>query len=685
LLVFEDLHWAEPTLLELISFLALGDGAAPLMFVCSARPELTESAPAFTARSEKKHVLSLDTLTADAAVELLRELLGDSSLAETPVAAALIRNAGGNPLFLEESVRMLRDRGLVDAERWRTETLDDLPIPTNVQSLISARLDQLSVDEKRCAHTGSVIGAVFWSGAVRHLNMSDDPSTSLEVLVKRDFVQRHDVSTIADEVEFAFKHILIRDVAYGQLPKGRRAEMHVRFADWVTILPASADEFVEIVAWHLEQACRLSREIARSPIEPPILAAAGALANAARRAERREGLREAVRYYERALEVLGSDYLEEGLELRLSRARAHGALGELAEASEQLETVASDALQFNRPDLRSFALTTLGNIGHRQGRPSEARQRLDEAGELARQCGDRSLRVRATFGLAAVRADYESDAEGGAEDLRRAISVAEEMDDRALRVEGHLRLGFLLFNMGDIAGSEEELQRCLGIAGELGSLRDEARATFLLGLAKHYRGEAGEAERLNLQARDWLERTGESYFQMQNFRALGLYALARDDLETAERWLREALPVALEEGGRYMLEVYRFLTETLVRQGRVDDADTLVEFAARNVPEEDLVAQAYVQLAHAAVAAVRDDRSALTLYSEAIDALERHALPLEAADARVTFATALRRFGEAGDARVQLELAREAFDGMGACGPCELIDAELEKVGSGAG
>src|SRR5207253_10740878 len=121
----------------------------------------------------------------------------------------------------------------------------------------------------------------------------------------------------AGEDEYEFKHILIRDIAYGQIPKGRRAQLHVRFSDWVTILPGSADEFVEIVAWHLEQACRLSREVARSPIEPPLLQAAGALANAARRAEAREGLREAHRYCTRALDVLDQGHPAGPRELRL--------------------------------------------------------------------------------------------------------------------------------------------------------------------------------------------------------------------------------------------------------------------------------------------------------------------------------------------------------------------------------
>jgi tetratricopeptide (TPR) repeat protein len=247
-------------------------------------------------------------------------------------------------------------------------------------------------------------------------------------------------------------------------------------------------------------------------------------------------------------------------------------------------------------------------------------------------------------------------------------------------------LAFLLFNMGDLIESERELLRCIELAGEHGSHRDEARATFLLGLARYYRGELDEAERLNMQARHWLDRTCEAYFQMQNFRALGVYALARDEPQEAERWLREAMPIALEEDGRYVLEVYRYLTEALASQGRVDDASTLAEFAARNVPEEDVAAQAYVVLAAAAVAAERDDREAARRsYTQAIDWLEQQRLPLEAGEARVTFARALRRFGDMQEARSQLALARDMLESAAATGLVAVIERELEQLGSGTG
>src|SRR5919204_954826 len=304
-LVFEDLHWAEPTLIELITFLLEEEDDIPLLIVASARPEALEQAPQLAREGPRTCVVQLEGLTKEAVRSLLRELLGSEELAASPLAATLLRTAGGNPLFLEETVEALRDAGHVDEEGWHLpEDTIELPTPTSLQGLIGARLDQLGRAEKRVAQTASVVGSVFWPGAVTHLQGTENGSllARIHALERRDLVHQHDVSSVAEELEFAFKHILIRDVAYGQLPKGRRMELHMRFAEWMRSLPT--EEFVEIVAWHLERACTLAGEVARSPVEPPIAEAVAALSAAAEKAERREGLQEAQRYYARAFELV---------------------------------------------------------------------------------------------------------------------------------------------------------------------------------------------------------------------------------------------------------------------------------------------------------------------------------------------------------------------------------------------
>ena len=687
--VIEDLHWAEPTLLELISYVLAEEDGAPLLIIGTTRPEIQDDAPGFLGREGRRSTVDLRTLGPEQAAVLLADLTGDPAFTETPFGATLIANAGGNPLFLEETVRMLREEGLLDLERWQREEMHDVPVPTTVQGLISSRLDRLEVKEKQLAHHASVIGAVFWAGAVAHLGTSegappDDPRPGLAELERRDFVAHLKTSTVADDDEYSFKHILMRDVAYGQVPKGRRAQLHLGFSDWVKSLPSSADEFVEIVAWHLEQACRLSREVARSPIEPPIREAADALADAALRAERRESLREAHRYYTRALDVLGDEQTELRVELRVRRADMAMMLGLLEEATEELLEVAAEAAELGRADFESEALLLLGDIDQRQGRPSDAYGRLVDAERLAGSTDDARLQVRVAFVLATYLGDSQAQREQAVENLRAAIATAEEIDDRALVAEGHLRIAALLMSP-DFAGAELELRRCLELAAELGSHRIEAEATSWLGIVGYYRGRPDEGERLCLQARTWFERTGDSYFQVQNINCgLAIFALEDGRAEEAEAWLREALPVALQIGGWVVVKTYCHLVQALVAQERLDDAREIVAFAARSVPEEAAYARSYLLLAEAAVAtAAREGVAAAAAFAEALRLLEELNFAIDVAEARLTLARSLREFGDVIGARVELERARTTFVRIGADIRRDAIDAELAELVGG--
>jgi class 3 adenylate cyclase/tetratricopeptide (TPR) repeat protein len=665
-LLFEDLHWAEPTLIELIHFIGASDVAAPILLLGSSRPEFRER----TSITSSWSVIELDTLSAEESEKLVARIGGVDLGGERH--AALLEHAGGNPLFLEELVAMLGEAG---------EDMPERAVPRSLQALIGARLDALPSAEKRTAQFASVCGHVFWSGAVSYLaETNGDVEPSLVALAQRDFIRAQATSSVGDEREYAFKHILFRDVAYDRLPKGRRAGLHVRFADWVTALPVE-DELIEIVAYHLEQACRLAGEVSRSPIEPPVLRAAEALMHAAEKAERREGMREAERFYTRALELVGDAHPATAVELRLRRARTTVALGDLRLGSAELEGVVVEAQHLGRPDLRCEALVQLGNVEQKRGRVSEARRHLLEAEELAASVADPRLEIRTRFELEELRADFDAEFEAAAVSLREALAMAQSIGDRSLCIEAHLRLGFVMFNSGDLAEAEEEFLRCSALASEMGSHRDEARATFQIALVKYYRGDLDGAESLGVKALDWLERTGDSYFQIQNLRALAMYSLARDDLDVAEQRLRDALPLALESGGWLPIELFRLLTEVLVRRGRLEEAQQLVAFAGRNVPEEDMYARASLLLAEASVATGSGEpTAAATAFAEALRLLEEQGLMIDVGEARIALARALRAFGEVSSARTEFERARGSFARLGARGLVDTIDRELEEL-----
>jgi tetratricopeptide (TPR) repeat protein len=248
-------------------------------------------------------------------------------------------------------------------------------------------------------------------------------------------------------------------------------------------------------------------------------------------------------------------------------------------------------------------------------------------------------------------------------------------------------MGFLLYNMGDLAAAEEQLELCSSLAAELGSSRQQALATFPLALIKYLRGDLEEAERLGERAHVWLERTGDTYFQIQNLVALAQFALARDDPLLAEERLREALPLALAEGNWLAGDIYRFLAEALVRQGRIDDAAELVEFAARGVSAESPPhLRVAILLGEATVAtAKRDAAVALERYEEALVVLEELDSRIDLSVARIGFARALRELAEYERAREMLELARESCLAMGATGLASEVERELALMGSRAG
>lgn len=681
-LVFEDMHWAEPTLHDLVAFILESGVDAPILILASARPELKEAAPPTLAASHNRRVMELQVLGTEEAEVLLGELVGKLELSPHQVAA-LLQASGGNPLFLEETVRMMADAALAG----ETEPERVVPVPQNLHALLSSRLDRLTPVERRVAQHASVIGSVFWPGAVRHLDLGeDDVEYGLGALEVRDFVHEHELSTVAGEREFAFKHALIRDVAYGRLPKARRSELHARCADWISALPGTEDEFIEIVAYHLEEACHLARQVRRSPVTPPVLRATHALSRAAQKAERREGIREADRFYARALDVVGADHPELAAEVRLRRCGTLIALGHLRQADEQLTEVSSRASTLGRLDLRCEALLSLANVYWQQGRPAEARASFEEAESISSEVKDQRLQIRRDFELSSLAAWFDADYATATHYLRRALALAEEIGDRTLRIEGHMRLGGLLFNIGELAEAEGQLSKAVGLSGDLGSHRDEARAISMLGFVKYYRGDVDEAERLAQQALEWRDRTSDSLLEVQNVRALAKYALARGDPEGAERHLREVLPLATQIGGWVVGEVYMYLTRAMVQQGRLEEAQEIAAAAREAIPGHDAYAQAAVSLAEGALAtASGDEPAARERFDVAVSTLANQDLSVDLAEARLEYGRALRRFGDGDGARAQLEAARETFARTGGRGLLAEADRELAGLGGGAG
>jgi class 3 adenylate cyclase/tetratricopeptide (TPR) repeat protein len=251
ILVVEDLHWAGAPMLDMLERL-LARTEGPLLLVASARPEFGQQHPEFAAGREDSSSISLRPLTDQQGAELVENLL---SQADFPPALEqeILSKAEGNPYFLEEIIRRLIDEGALirDGDAWRaTPRAATVALPDTVHGLLAARIDALPPEEKRALQEASVLGRTFWQEPVAtalHADV-DDALLSLE---RRGLVFARHTSSIAGQVEFGFKHALVRDVAYAALPKARRARAHAEQAQWLERLAGDrTEEFGELLAHH---------------------------------------------------------------------------------------------------------------------------------------------------------------------------------------------------------------------------------------------------------------------------------------------------------------------------------------------------------------------------------------------------------------------------------------------------
>jgi class 3 adenylate cyclase/tetratricopeptide (TPR) repeat protein len=255
ILVIEDLHWASERLVEMIDRL-LARATGPVLLVTSARPELRTAHPEFGAGHEGVAVLALRTLTAQQSTTLVDEILEGSPVPDT-LRRDLVGTADGNPFFLEEIIRRLIDGGMLvrHGSTWRVSGTWPAALPDTVLAVLGARIDALPAAHKRALQEAAVIGRVFWEAPVRRATADPDVMSSLLALEAKGLISIRPTSAIADELEFIFKHALVRDVAYGSLPRIRRARAHAETAAWMEEIAGDrSEEMAELIADHYRKA-----------------------------------------------------------------------------------------------------------------------------------------------------------------------------------------------------------------------------------------------------------------------------------------------------------------------------------------------------------------------------------------------------------------------------------------------
>ena len=293
-LVFEDLHWADDGLLEFVDHMADYASGVPILVVASTRPELLERRPDWGGGKRNATTLSLVPLDYEDTGTLVEALLAQLRV-PAEEKAAILQRAGGNPLYAEEFVRMLAERGVSEQ------------VPETLLGAIAARLDGLSQAEKTSLQHAAVVGKTFWLGAVEAMDgvSRRELDERFHGLERKEFVRRERRSAVEADTQYSFLHVLVRDVAYGQIPRAARADAHTRAAAWIESLGRAGDQ-AEMLAYHYVQALELAQASgidAESLVEP----ARRALRDAGDRAAALYSVEAAERFYEAALELWPED------------------------------------------------------------------------------------------------------------------------------------------------------------------------------------------------------------------------------------------------------------------------------------------------------------------------------------------------------------------------------------------
>ena len=430
-LVFEDLHWADAAMLAFLEHLADRAEGVPLLIVGTARPELFERHPAFSSTLRNATPVGLAPLSEQETARLISALLGATAI-PPEVRAPILERAGGNPLYAEEFVRLLRDADLLVemGSSWQLRENAEIPFPDSVQALIAARLDTLSPERKAMLADAAVVGKVFWAGAVAEMGGHTDAEVkeAMRELSRKELVRPERVSTMEGESEYAFWHVLARDVAYAELPRAARASRHVAAARWIESKARERlEDLGDVLAYHYASALELARAGSQTALASELEAPAHRFLMLA--GERALGLDTAVALddFERALALTPERHPARAESLaRFGRAayqaaRYEDAAGALEEATaifrDRGESLAAaramtdlaGALSFLNdprcPELRMEVVALLellppgrelvDALGFLAGEHALAYGRLEEAEGLA----NRSLAVAADLGL----------------------------------------------------------------------------------------------------------------------------------------------------------------------------------------------------------------------------------------------------------------------------------------------
>jgi class 3 adenylate cyclase/tetratricopeptide (TPR) repeat protein len=579
IITLDDMHWAEPTLLDLVEYLAGFSQGVPMLILCLARKDLLDTRPTW---GQGTTSIMLDPLKPDEVHQLIANLVGGGEGFPDGVKRAIVGAAEGNPLYVEEILKMLIDDRVLSREdgHWTLQgELRDVSIPPTIHALVAARLDRLGANEQAVTQRASVIGKTFWWGAVSHLSPESQRSRvghHLQTLSRKELVVP-DVSTFAGEDAFRFAHIMIRDAAYQAMSKETRGDLHEQFAQWLVDRAGDRErEYEEILGYHFEQAFKLRDELGKSDEKTEQLAkeAVDRLAGAGNRAFGRSDMPAAANLLGRAARLLPIRD-ERRAELTLKWIDALIELGELTQAQElgeQLQKVGK-ATKAERIQARAdLDLALIRSYTDVEGWRDHARSEVERLLPIFESHDDHTGLARAHFLVAqAFWDEYKmGDAEKALEEALKHSREGEEKTHDEAKILSALTA--ILF--WGPTNAEKAVAVAEGIIEESGGNRFvQATSQLRTGGLKAMVGDYDEARQLIATARAQFEELGQSFPLARSSHEAGMVELFAGEPAAAEKELRAGM-AALDAMGEkaFLSSSAAMLARALIDQERYADA-----------------------------------------------------------------------------------------------------------------
>ena len=682
LIVVDGLHWAEPTLMELLDDLVANLPDAPVLLVTMERPPeggetdadgASEEAIEPDAGPDNAGWLDLDPLDDAAADQVIAAALGQAAL-PARLVERVKRAAAGNPLFIEQFLTMLIDDGLLVTQdgAWTvTADLEHVKVPPTIEAVLAARVDALEDDERSTLEPASVMGREFPSIAINDLlDVPVDTDATLVTLIRRQLVVvARDPDILAD---YRFRNLLLRDVVYDGLLKRTRSGLHQRFADWLETFSASAGrsmEVEEILGYHFEQAYQLRASLGAMDDEAVKLGnrAADRLAPAGLRAFARGDMPAAANLLHRAAETLPDDEpTRPRLLARAAEARLEtGAFREAIRLYDQAESVALGA-----GDTVASGIAELGRFRVRYNTgdgvtDADARELIERVTPIFEAAGDH--RALAACSRLLSNVDFtHSQYRAAGRAVEQMIEHARKAGDQLLEFRGLPSLAMAaLYGPTPVP---EAIERCHEVLTQVGDDRSARAATerYLADLLA-FDGRFEEAREKAVAARARLIELGWHFDAAIVSLSLGPIELLAGRPDDAVRELRAGYDTLKAMGERnFITTVGAFLAEAVRRQGHLDEALELAAESATGAADDDAATQ--ITWRQARSKALIDPGSAdeaKRLIGEAVAmALETDDLAKQG-DTFMDQAEVLTRRGARDEARTSLEAALERYRAKG--------------------